>query len=278
MTHVPLVPPIYGALLQVPGVAERDYSNLRALVYGASPMPPPLLRRVLETFDAPVLQGYGMTEAASIVTMLGAAEHRDPAHRHRLASVGKPLLGVELDVVDPATGARLDTQQTGEIRVRTAQLMAGYASGTDIDSTAISPDGWLRTGDAGYLDHEGYVYLVDRIVDVYLSQGKYVYPAQVEKTIIEHPAVADVAVVGIERGNGQIAGTAFIVPAPGTDFRVKDLQEYCHERLAPFQRPVSFEAVSQMPRSAAGKVLKYRLREAAGAQHTATGATEAEPS
>jgi acyl-CoA synthetase (AMP-forming)/AMP-acid ligase II len=274
VTHVPLVPPIYNALLQVPGAAEKDYSNLRALLYGAAPMPLPLLRHVLATFDAPVLQGYGMTETAAAITMLGAAEHRDLEHPHRLGSVGKPLPCVELDIIDPMTGERLDTQQIGEIRVRTPQLMTGYATRTEVDSTAISPDGWLRTGDIGYLDQDDYLFLVDRTSDIYLSQGAYVYPAQVEKVIVEHPAVTEAAVVGIPRDNGETSGTAFIVTKPESRFDPQDLRDYCDERLPSFQCPAIFENVPQLPRSAAGKVLKRLLRQATTSRHRSKDAGE----
>jgi acyl-CoA synthetase (AMP-forming)/AMP-acid ligase II len=265
VTHVLLVPPWCRALLDVPDAARRDYSHLRVLAYGAAPMPFPLLHRVLETFDAPVFQGYGMTETTSAITMLGDAEHRDQAHPHRIGSAGKPLPGVELAIVDPVTGIRCPAGQTGEVTVRTRQLMAGYGTGEAVDSSAISPDGWLRTGDAGYQDGDGYLFIVDRMEDAYRSGGQIVYPRQVENVLVDHPSVAEVAVVGKPNGNGDSSGMAFVVTAPDAHLSPETLLAHCRERLAPFQCPAYFEAIPALPRSAAGKVMKHRLREQAPA-------------
>jgi acyl-CoA synthetase (AMP-forming)/AMP-acid ligase II len=259
ITHAFLVPAVFGFLLQVPGMAEHDYSAIKALIYGASPMPLPLLRRSMDAFGVDFYQVYGMTEASGGVTMLGPSEHRDTAHEHRLASAGKAMNGVELSIVDPVTGAVLGPNEVGEVRVRTEQLMAGYWHRPD--ANAITEDGWLRSGDAGYLDEDGYLYISDRIKDMIVSGGENVYPAEVERVIVEHPAVGDVAVIGVPDETWGEVGKAVVVPKPGASLDEAELLAFCRERLAGYKCPKSVTIATELPRNATGKVLKRQLRE-----------------
>ena len=258
VSHVFLVPAVFGFLLQIPDVAERDYSHLRAIVYGASPMPLPLLRRCLEVFPVDFYQVYGMTEASGAVTTLGAEEHRDRANEHRLTSAGLPMAGVEIAIVDPVTGEHLGPEATGEVWVRTKQLMGGYWHKPDADAEALVGDGWLRSGDAGHLDADGYLYISDRVKDLIISGGENIYPAEIERVLVEHPAVNEVAVIGVPDEKWGEVPKAIVVPAGESD--AEKLLAYCHEHLASFKCPKSVEFVAELPRNATGKVLKRELR------------------
>jgi acyl-CoA synthetase (AMP-forming)/AMP-acid ligase II len=261
VSHAFLVPAVFGFLLQVPDVAERDYSHVRALLYGASPMPLPLLRRSMAAFDVDFFQVYGMTEASGAVTVLGPDDHRDLANEHRMTSAGRAVTGVELAIVDPATGEHVGTDEPGEVWVRTAQLMAGYWHKPDADAAAFAPDGWLRSGDVGHIDADGYLYIADRIKDMIISGGENIYPAEIERVLAEYPDVADVAVIGVPSEKWGEVGKAMVVPAPGKQLDVDALLAYCREHLAGFKCPASVTLVAELPRNATGKVLKRQLRE-----------------
>jgi acyl-CoA synthetase (AMP-forming)/AMP-acid ligase II len=264
VTHVLMVPALLGAVLQVPGVADRDYSHLEVLAYAAAPTPPSLLRRCLETLPVPFVHGYGMTEASMAISTLGDREHRDIDNPHRLASVGKPVPGTEIEIADPASGQRLGPGQVGEVLVRSRQLMLGYWDGTGPDTSAITPDGWLRTGDAGHLDDDGYLYLTGRLKDMYISSGDNVYAAEVERVITGHPDVAEAAVIGVPDDAAGEVGLAFLLPAPGARIDESDVLRYCREHLAEYKRPASVVVVDGFPRNALGKVVKEKLRELVG--------------
>jgi acyl-CoA synthetase (AMP-forming)/AMP-acid ligase II len=259
-THSFFVPAVFAFLLQVPDVAQRDYSAVQGFLYGASPMPLPLLRATLATFPVDFFQVYGMTEASGAVTSLGPAEHRDRANEHRLASAGKPLPGVEIVIVDPVDGSHLGPGEKGEVWVRTAQLMAGYWHKPEESAAALTGDGWLRSGDTGYLDEDGYLYIADRIKDMIISGGENIYPAELERVLVEHPSVAEVAVIGVPDDRWGEVGKAVVVPAPDVEFDGEALLAYCRERIASFKCPKTVEVVAELPRNPTGKVLKRQLR------------------
>jgi acyl-CoA synthetase (AMP-forming)/AMP-acid ligase II len=261
VTHAFLVPAVFGFLLQVPGVAERDYSHVVALFYGASPMPLPLLRRSMAAFDVDFFQVYGMTEASGGVTMLGPAEHRDKANEHRLTSAGKALKDVELAIIDPVSGERAVTGEVGEVWVRTPQLMSGYWHKPEADAATLTEDGWLRSGDAGHLDADGYLYISDRIKDMIISGGENIYPAEIERVLAEYPDVAEVAVIGVPDERWGEVGQAIVVPKPDVQLDREALLAFCRQHLAAFKCPKSVSVVAELPRNATGKVLKRQLRE-----------------
>jgi acyl-CoA synthetase (AMP-forming)/AMP-acid ligase II len=264
VTHIALTPTLLGALVHVPGAAGRDYSHVRALAYGASPIRPSLLRHCLETFPVPFFQGYGMTET-SMISLLGDREHRDAGNPHRLASAGRPVPGVEIEIADPASGEPLDRGRTGEVRVRSRQVMTGYWSSAGPDTSAITPDGWLRTGDAGHLDDDGYLYLTGRVKDVYISGGSNVYAAEVERVLAGHPAVAEAAVIGVPDDTLGEVGLAFIIPAAAAEVDESGVLRHCREHLASYKCPHRLVVVPELPKNALGKVLKDNLREQARA-------------
>ncbi|WP_181782368.1 long-chain-fatty-acid--CoA ligase [Pseudonocardia pini] len=258
VTHTFLVPALLGAMTQVPGVAERDFSAIHTLSYGASPMPLPVMRACLPLFPGRMHQVYGMTEASGAVTALPPEDHENPEVAHRLVSAGVPLHGCAIEVRDPATGEPVPTGEPGEIWVFTDQLMAGYWQQPEATAAAVTPDGWLRSGDGGHLDADGYVYVTDRIKDMIVSGGENVYPAEVERVLAEFPGIADVAVIGVPDERWGEVPRAVVVAPDGVDEAA--VLAYCREHLAAFKCPKGLDVVDELPRNPTGKILKKDLR------------------
>ncbi len=261
ITHTFYVPALMAAMLQVPGVGDRDYSSVKALSYGASPMPLPVMRGCLELFPGVMHQVYGMTEQCGVVSSLGPEDHSDPAAEHRLISAGTPIHGVEIEVRDPATGEPVPTGEPGEIWVRSAQIMGGYWGKPDATAAAVTEDGWLRSGDGGHLDADGYVYVTDRIKDMIISGGENIYPAEIERVLAEHPSVGDVAVIGVPDERWGEVPMAIVVAAPGASVDEAALLAFCREQIAAFKCPKSVDVVDELPRNPTGKILKKDLRK-----------------
>ncbi|MGQ0572784.1 MAG: long-chain-fatty-acid--CoA ligase [Pseudonocardia sp.] len=260
ITHTFYVPALMAAMTQVPGVAELDFSSLRALSYGASPMPLPVMRACLALFPGVLHQVYGMTEQCGVVSSLGPDDHDDPAVAHRLVSAGTPIHGVEIEIRDPATGAPVPTGEPGEIWVRSAQVMSGYWGRSEASAAAVTEDGWLRSGDGGHLDADGYVYVTDRIKDMIISGGENIYPAEVERVLAEHPTVGDVAVIGVPDDRWGEVPKACVVANPGHEIDAAALLAYCRGNLAAFKCPTTVDVLDELPRNPTGKILKKDLR------------------
>jgi acyl-CoA synthetase (AMP-forming)/AMP-acid ligase II len=261
VTHGFFVPAVYGLFLHTPGVAERDVSSVRCFAYGAAPMPLPLLRRCLAAFPVDFYQVYGMTELCGVVTVLGTEEHRDPDRPERLLSAGRPIGDVEIRVVDPLTGEDAADRGDGEVWVRTSQHMAEYWRRPEATAATLRPDGWLRTGDVGHLDDDGYLYIVDRTKDMIISGGENIYPAEIERVLAEHPAVADLAVIGVPDERWGESVKAFVVARPEHPASEAELIEYCRRHLAGFKIPRTVDFLDDLPRNPTGKLLKYELRK-----------------
>jgi long-chain acyl-CoA synthetase len=245
-------------MLGTPGVEDADFSSVRAIVYGASPITDDVLTRGLQRFECEFLQVYGMTETTGSITQL---DDHDPAGRPELLrSCGKPYPWVELRIVDDA-GRDVPVGTIGEVWTRSAQNMAGYWRNPDATAATITDDGWLKTGDAGYTDGDGYVYLHDRKKDMIVSGGENVYPTEVENALMTHPAVDDVAVIGVPDGTWGEAVKAVVVAAAGTAPTEAELIAYARERLGGFKLPKSIDFAEVLPRNPSGKLLKRQLRE-----------------
>jgi len=198
VTHAFLVPAALQFMLAAPGIEERDFSALGSFLYGASPISEQVLAASIRTFGCQFLQAYGLTETTGTVVILPAADHAlDGPNTHRLRAAGLPVPGSEIRVVDAASGADAATGAVGEIWIRSATVMKGYWNLPEATQDAIQPGGWFRSGDAGYLDEDGYLYLYDRVKDMIVSGGENVYPAEVENVLMAHPGVADAAVIGV---------------------------------------------------------------------------------
>jgi long-chain acyl-CoA synthetase len=262
VTNAVLVPTMLQMLSSVPGAAERDYSALRSIAYGAAPITTPVLKASLRTFGCPLFGLYGLTESTGGVVVLEPEDH-DPGgpREHLLRSAGRPYPWVELKIVDPVSGEPLGSHAVGEVWLRAPNVTAGYFNRPAETAAALTPDGWLRTGDGGFLDDEGYLFLTDRIKDMIVSGGENVYPVEVEETLAQHAGVADVAVIGVPDPHWGEAVKALIVPRPGTRTAPEDLIAFARERLAGYKLPRSVDFVAELPRTPSGKVLKRELRE-----------------
>src|SRR5207253_10318469 len=177
------------------GVVEAT-AGLKVIGYGGSPMPLPLMDRTIETLSTPLYSVYGMTEMSGVFCVLGPEDHRDPTRRHLRTSAGRPLPGTVVRVVDATTGTDVAPGGLGEFWVKSPQAMAGYWNNSEATADAFV-DGWMRTGDAGRADEQGYLFIEDRVKDMVISGGENVYPAEVERVLVEHPDVAEVAVIGL---------------------------------------------------------------------------------
>jgi long-chain acyl-CoA synthetase len=258
VTMTVMVPTMIGMLLQHPDFRPEALASLRILTYGASPMPTALLEQLMALFpDLEIYQGYGMTEASAVLTALGPEEHRRGGEL--LKSAGRPLVGVELSIQDPA-GNRLPPGETGEVCARAGNFMREYWNKPEATEEAFR-HGWYHTGDAGYLDAEGYLYLVDRVKDMIVTGGENVYSVEVENAIAKHPAVAQVAVIGIPSEQWGEAVHAIVVPKEGETVTAEEIIAHTREWIAGYKVPKSVEIRSEpLPLSGAMKILKRELR------------------
>ncbi|MHA4852859.1 long-chain-fatty-acid--CoA ligase [Rhodococcus sp. MSC1_016] len=259
VTHAFFVPAVIRFFLQVPGVSARDFPSLRCLGYGGSPMPEPLLREAMSTFDVDFYQVYGMTEASGVFCVLGPQAHRDPARPERLRSAGQPIEGAEVRVVDPVSGDEVPAGEVGEFQIRGPQVMAGYWQ-READTTASFDGEWFKTGDAGRRDSDGFYYVEDRVKDVIISGGENIYPAEVERVVSEFPDVAEVAVFGVPDDKWGEVVHAVVVANSGADIDENKLLDFCAAHLAGYKRPRTIDIVPSLPRNATGKILKRELR------------------
>jgi long-chain acyl-CoA synthetase len=261
ITEAFVVPAVLMMLLATPDLTMTDLSSLRHIFYGASPIAEDVLVKALAAFGCGFNQVYGMTETTGAITALRAEEH-DPSGPRRglLRSAGRPHPGVELRIVDPDSGLDAAPGGVGEVVTRSGYNMAGYWRRPAETAAAVQPDGWLHTGDAGYLDPEGYLYLHDRIKDMIVSGGENIYPAEVENVLLSHPDVADAAVIGVPDARWGEAVKAIVVPTAGAVLDEPALIAHCRSRLAHYKCPTSVEAADVLPRNPSGKVLKRELR------------------
>lgn len=261
VTHAFFVPTLLGAVLRDPSCTPERLKSLRALIYGGSPITEDLLRSALNVLDCKFYGGYGLTESTASVTLLPPEEHVvDGPAAHRIRSAGKPYPGVELRIVDPDNLAELPSGRVGEIWLRTPKLMKGYWGRPADTSKAVTTDGWLRTGDAGHVDTDGFLYVSDRIQDMIISGGENIYPAEVENAISSHPGVREVAVIGVPDPRWGESVVAFVVPQPDHPLESEDLVAFAGRTLARFKLPRVIEFVDDLPKNASGKVLKRELR------------------
>jgi long-chain acyl-CoA synthetase len=262
ITNALFVPAMLQVLAGVSGAAARDYTALRSIVYGASPITNDVLVRAMAVFRCPFVQVYGLTETTGAITQLPPEDHVTEGPRARLLrSAGKPFPWVEVRVVDPGSEASCAPEAVGELWTRSPQNFKGYWARPEETARTVTTDGWLKTGDAGYLDAEGYLFLTDRVKDMIISGGENIYPAEVENALAEHPGVADVAVIGVPDERWGETVKAIVVRRPDTDPRPDDIIAFARERLAHYKCPTTVDFAETLPRNPSGKLLKRELRE-----------------
>jgi acyl-CoA synthetase (AMP-forming)/AMP-acid ligase II len=258
VTRLFIVPAALHIMLQQPRCTQVDYSRLKYILYGAAPMPLELLRQCIKVFNAEFIQVYGMTETTGSIVMLPPEDH-DPEGNERMRSAGKPLPGVEIRIVDGA-GNDLPPREVGEIWTRSSNNMVGYWNLPDATERTMADGGWIKTGDAGYLDEDGYLFIHDRVKDMIITGGENVYPAEVESAIFGHPDVLEVAVIGVPDEKWGEAVKAVCVPKPGATIEPESIMNWSRERIAGFKVPRSVDVVPALPRNATGKILRKDLR------------------
>jgi long-chain acyl-CoA synthetase len=257
-----LVPTMLGMLDQYLREHAGPLNGVRRLTYGASPISQPLMRRALDMFpNARICQAYGQTELSPVATLLPHENHlASGSDAGKLRSAGRAIPGVELRVVD-AEFTTLPTGGVGEVCVRGPNVMQGYWRKPELTAETIV-DGWVRTGDAGYLDDEGFLFLVDRVKDMIVSGGENVYSAEVENALAQHAAVMECAVIGVPDSQWGERVHAVVRCRPGCSTTAEELTEHCVKLIAHYKRPRSFEfRVEPLPLSGAGKILKTELRK-----------------
>jgi fatty-acyl-CoA synthase len=258
VTRFFIVPAALHLLLVHPDCAKTDFSRLKYILYGAAPIPLELLRQCIAMFGAGFIQAYGMTETTGTICMLPPEDHSIEGNT-RMRSAGKPLPGVEVEVRD-GSGAALAVGDIGELYTRSSNNMLGYWKLPEATASTMSSDGWIATGDVGYLDEDGYVYIYDRAKDMIISGGENVYPAEVESGIYGHPDVLEVAVIGVPDDKWGEAVKAVCVPKPGHTIDPASVISWARERLASFKTPKTIDVIEALPRNASGKILRRELR------------------
>ena len=259
-THINLVPTVYGWLLQDPGLDQYDLTSLRAMTYAGSPFPPEVLKQCIQRFGNIFAQGYGLTEAAPLVSYLRPEEHfLEGPKAALLKSAGKPGPCVEVKIVDEDDNP-VKPGEVGEICARGRNIMMGYWKNPELTAKALR-NGWLHTGDMGTLDQDGFIFLADRKADMIVTGGENVYPKETEEVLYEHPSVMECAVVSApdERWGERVQ--AVVVLKEGAGATGEELIQHCKSRLAGYKCPKSVEFRDVLPKTPIGKIIRKDVKK-----------------
>jgi len=262
VSMLPGPPTVYQSILDHPRLGDFDMSSLRLAVTGAAPVPVELIRRMrAELGFETIVTGYGLTEATGIATM---CRHDDDPETISTTS-GRAIPDVEVLIVDDKN-VEVPRGDSGEVVIRGYNIMKGFIHDPEATAEAIDADGWLHTGDVAVMNERGYITITDRTKDMFIVGGFNAYPAEIENMINEHPAVGQVAVVGVPDDRMGEVGYAFVIPRLNASITPDELKVWCREKMANYKVPRYFEIVAAVPLNASGKVLKYELRDRARAQ------------
>ena len=260
ITHAFFVPAVLQFMLALPKCQGTDFSTLRNISYGASPITEAVLVQGMEVFGCDFIQLYGLTETTGAITWLAPEDH-DPGgpRAHLLRSCGRPIRNHEVSIHDSETMETVEEGEVGEIWIRGPQIMRGYWKNPEATADAIQPEGWFRSGDAGYLK-EGYLYIHDRVKDMIISGGENVYPAEIENVLMRHEKIADAAVIGVpsERWGETVKA---IVTRADESLTEEEVIAHCRRYLAGYKCPTSVDWMDTIPRNPSGKILKVELRK-----------------
>jgi acyl-CoA synthetase (AMP-forming)/AMP-acid ligase II len=266
-----MVPTMLKQLMDHPDFSKHDLSSLKVITYGAAPMPIPVIKQALEVFPGvSFINAFGQTETASTITALNPEDHiltgteeEKEKKLKRLASIGKPMSDVEMKVIDEE-GKKLGPNEVGEILARGPRVMSGYWKDEEKTAKTIDKDGWVHTGDVGYVDEDGYYFLSGRSSDMIIRAGENISPEELENVIREHPKVEDVAVIGVPDETWGEEPRAVVIPKKGEKPTEEEIMEYCRQNLASFKRPRSVVFADDLPRNPMGKLVKREIREKYG--------------
>lgn len=262
VTTTILVPTMVNIVVNHPEIDNYDLSSLRTYLYGASPMPVPLLKLAMEKIPAPPCQGYGMTEAAPLVTVLTAEDHKlgvaDPSQAWLLSTAGQVVPGVDMKIVDDNDN-EVEIGQAGEIIVRGPNVMKGYLNKPEATAEVLY-NGWYHTGDVAVRNERGFITIVDRKKDMIISGGENIYTTEVENVLMQYEGILETTVIGIPSEKWGEVVHAFAVMKEGVSADEKAIIDFCREKLAHFKCPGSVEFLPELPKSGAGKILKRDLR------------------
>ena len=253
-----IVPPVALALAKHPLVENYDLSFIEQVNSAAAPLGADVAEAMGKRLGTNATQGYGMTE-------LSPVSHVSPQGQGKPGASGVAISNTESRIVDPETGDDLPIGEDGELWVRGPQVMKGYLNNPEATAETIVAGGWLRTGDIGHFDEDGYLYITDRLKELIKYKGFQVAPAELEAEILTHPEIADVAVIGVPDADAGELPMAFVVPASGADPTLEDLQGYLEGRLSHYKQVRRMERVDEIPKSASGKILRRVLRDRVGA-------------
>ncbi len=261
VTHAVLVPTMIRMVLNEMQNSDLRIESLQIVTYGGAPMTQPLLREAMARLQCRFAQGYGLTETNCPATFLNPEDHVLEGPRTRLlGSVGRAYAGIEIRVADPATGKILGAGEVGEVQIRTPWRMLGYRNDPGNTAKVLDETGWFRSGDGGYLDEQGYLFLSDRINDMIITGGENVMPSEVENVLSGHPAIAEAAVFAVSDPVWGESVAAAVVHRAGQPVSNGELIQFCRDRLAHYKCPKEIFAVAELPHSATGKVLRRELR------------------
>lgn len=269
ITRAMLVPTMLKWIIDHPNFASYDVSSLKVITYGAAPMPFEVINKGIKRFPGVnFINAFGQTETASTIALLGPEDHvingseenRKKKLNRLKASIGKPLPDVKIKIVDQR-GKTLAPYEIGAILAKGTRVMNGYWGDTEKTRNVLTDDGWLRTGDEGWLDEEGYIFLAGRADDIIIRAGENISPGEIENVIESHPDVSDAAVIGISDPEWGQQIMAVVVLKGGAVCSENDIIEHCRDKVAGFKRPNSVVFIEELPRNALGKILKKKLRE-----------------
>lgn len=259
ITNLAVVPVMLKLILSLPSITDYDFSSLSLILYGGSPLAPTLLKQSMEIFKCKFAQGYGQTEATTTLTILSPEAHMLAADgaEHLLQSGGKAVVSTKMKIIDEQ-GVECAVGVAGEIVAAGPQIMKGYWRNEDATQGTLV-DGWLKTGDVGEVDVDGYLYIKDRLKDMIISGGENIYSAEVESVLLSHPEVFDCAVVGVSDEKWGEVPVAFMVAKPGIN--LADLEDFARKNIAGYKVPKQYYILEQLPRNSSGKILKKDLRD-----------------
>jgi acyl-CoA synthetase (AMP-forming)/AMP-acid ligase II len=264
-----LVPTMLKRIVDHADFGKYDLSSLRVITYGAAPMPLEVIKKAIVLFPGvSFINAFGQTETASTITALGPEDHKiegteeekDKKLKRLTSSIGRPMPDVEIKIVGE-DGSEMPRGEPGEIVAKGPRVMSGYWKDAEKTAKTLTPDGWLRTGDMGYMDEDGYIFLAGRGDDLIIRAGENISPEEVENAIYTHPAVDEVAVIGVPDPEWGQEVKAVVVLKKGMTATEEEISEHCRKELASFKRPRYVEFIDELPRTSTGKILKRVLRE-----------------